>query len=274
MAAYYGSYPSQGIGSSQNWDYDALKNLRKITPAVQNHLRRVYMSLTCALLASAVGVCLHLLWNIGGLLTGIACIASVIWLLSTPPRPINEARYPLTLVKLLMAAAAFKGATLGPLIEIVIDIDPSILATAFVGTSLAFACFSGAAILARRREFIFLGGLLGSGISILLWLQLASSLFGGSLAIHTFEIYFGLLVFLGYIIFDTQMIIERAHHGDYDYVKHSLDLFTDFAAVFVRLLLLMTKNADNRSEKEKKKRRVLEPRCGIPKATNMRTYVF
>jgi hypothetical protein len=35
------------------------------------------------------------------------------------------------------------------------------------------------------------------------------------------------------------MIIERADNGDYDYVKHSLELFTDFAAVFVRLLIIM-----------------------------------
>eukprot|EP01018_Ginkgo_biloba_P035097 Gb_19608 [translate_table: standard] len=247
--SYYGGYPNQGFGNSQN--FDALKNLRTITPAVQNHLKRVYLSLTCALLASAVGVYLHLLWNIGGLLTGIACIATVAWLLYTPPLPSNEGKR----VKMLMAAAAFKGATLGPLIDIVIDIDPSILATAFVGTGLAFSCFSAAAIVARRREFIFLGGLLGSGVSILLWLQFASSLFGGSLAIYTFEIYFGLLVFLGYIIYDTQMIIERAHHGDYDYVKHSLELFTDFAAIFVRLLIIMARNAENKSEKEKKKRR-------------------
>lgn len=53
------------------------------------------------------------------------------------------------------------------------------------------------------------------------------------------QIFGGLLVFMGYVLFDTQMIIERANRGDYNYVKHALDLFVDFVAIFVRLLVIM-----------------------------------
>ncbi|CAN6461104.1 unnamed protein product [Victoria cruziana] len=202
-------------------------------------------------MASAAGVYLHLLWNVGGVLTFLGCTGSIIWLLSTPPYTSAERKR----FCLLMVAAMCQGATLGPLIDVVIQFDPSVLVSAFVGTSIAFACFSGAAIVARRREYLYLGGLLSSGISILLWLQFASSIFGGSTAMFKFELYFGLLVFLGYMVVDTQKIIERAYQGDMDYVKHSLDLFTDFVAVFVRMVIIMTKNASERSEKEKKRRR-------------------
>lgn len=64
----------------------------------------------------------------------------------------------------------------------------SILVTAFVGTALAFGCFSAAAMLARRREYLYLGGLLSSGLSVLLWLHFASAIFGGSTAIFKFEV--------------------------------------------------------------------------------------
>ncbi|XP_042493713.1 bax inhibitor 1-like [Macadamia integrifolia] len=109
-----------------------------------------------------------------------------------------------------------------------------------------------AAMLAKRREYLYLGGLLSSGLSILFWLHFASSIFGGSTALFQFELYFGLLLFVGYIVVDTQEIIERAHLGELDYVKHSLTLFTDFAAVFVRILIIMLKHA---AEKDQKKRR-------------------
>ncbi|GMJ11011.1 ARABIDOPSIS BAX INHIBITOR 1, BAX inhibitor 1 [Hibiscus trionum] len=245
MDAFSSFFDSQ---SRSNWSYGTLKNFRQISPVVQAHLKQVYLTLCCALIASAVGAYLHILWNIGGYLTTFACLGTIFWLLSTPPCEEHKR------VSLLMASAAFEGASVGPLIDLAIQIDPSVLVAAFVGTALAFACFSGAAMLARRREFLYLGGLLSSGVSMLLWLHFASSIFGGSTALFMFEIYLGLLVFVGYMIVDTQEIIERAHLGDLDYVKHALTLFTDFVAVFVRILVIMLKNSAEKSEKKKKRR--------------------
>ncbi|KAE9450719.1 hypothetical protein C3L33_17383, partial [Rhododendron williamsianum] len=215
----------------------------------------VYLMLCCALIASAVGAYLHILWNIGGLLTTLGCMGSIVWLLSTPPYEEQKR------VTLLMATALLQGASIGPLIDVAIEIDPRqvfipsfILVSAFVGCAVAFGCFSIAAMLAKRREYLYLGGLLSSGLSILFWLHFASSLFGGSAALFKFELYFGLLVFVGYIVVDTQDIIEKAHFGDLDYVKHALTLFTDFAAVFVRILIIMLKNSEKQQEKKKKRR--------------------
>lgn len=41
------------------------------------------------------------------------------------------------------------------------------------------------------------------------------------------------------MVVDTQEMIEKAHHGDLDYVKHAMTLFSDFIAVFVRVLIIM-----------------------------------
>ncbi|CAJ2645888.1 unnamed protein product [Trifolium pratense] len=227
--------------STNRWNSNTLRNFGEISP-------KVYLTLCFAVAAAAVGAYLHVLLNLGGFLTTIAGIGSGIWLLSTPP---YEERKRLTL---LMAAALFQGASIGPLIDLAIQIDPSLIFSSFVATALAFGCFSGAALVAKRREYLYLGGLVSSGLSILMWLHFASAIFGGSMAIFKFELYFGLLVFVGYIVVDTQEIVEKAHLGDLDYVKHALTLFTDLAAIFVRILVIMIKNSSERTEKKKKRR--------------------
>ncbi|KAL6519445.1 Bax inhibitor 1 [Orobanche gracilis] len=100
---------------------DSLKNFRQISPVVQTHLKQVYLSLCCALLASAVGVYLHILWNLGGILTSLGCTGCIIWLLATPSRQ-EQKKF-----SLLMTAAILEGASIGPLVELAIEFDPSIL---------------------------------------------------------------------------------------------------------------------------------------------------
>ncbi|XP_060207432.1 bax inhibitor 1-like [Lycium barbarum] len=247
MEGFTSFFDSQSA-SRNRWSYDCLKNFNQISPIVQTHLKQVYLTLCCALVASAAGAYLHILWNIGGVFTTLACLGSMGWLLLSPTYQEQKR------VALLMAAALFQGASTGPLIKMGIDFDPSIVLGAFVGCALVFGCFSAAAMVARRREYLYLGGFLSSGVSLLFWLSFASSIFGGSMALFKFELYFGLLVFVGYIVFDTQEIIEKAHLGDMDYVKHALTLFVDFADVFVRILIIMLKNASEKEEEKKKRR--------------------
>lgn len=50
--------------------------------------------------------------------------------------------------------------SMGPLMEYVSIVNPSIIITALLGTTLVFVCFSIAAILADRGSWLFLGGTL------------------------------------------------------------------------------------------------------------------
>lgn len=55
------------------------------------------------------------------------------------------------------------------------------------------------------------------------------------------QMYFGLVLFVGCIVLNTQEIIEKAHtaNGDMDYVVDSLILFFGFVRVFLQLLSIM-----------------------------------
>ncbi|KAI7726144.1 hypothetical protein M8C21_008628 [Ambrosia artemisiifolia] len=55
-------------------------------------------------------------------------------------------------VSLSMPSSLFQGAYIGYFVELAIDFEPTILVSAFLGI---------------RREYLYLGGLLSSGVSIL-----------------------------------------------------------------------------------------------------------
>jgi len=62
-------------------------------------------------------------------------------------------------------------------------------------------------------------------------------------------LYVGLVVFCGYVMFDTQLIIEKAALGNQDYVWDSLELFLDFVSIFVRLLIILSKDKGNKKNR-------------------------
>ncbi|KAI3674317.1 hypothetical protein L2E82_52414 [Cichorium intybus] len=186
---------------SDCWTYDSLKDFRQISPVVQARLKQVYVSVCCVHMAAAVGAYLHIVWNIGGLLTTFATLGCMAWLLAIPPY--EEPKR----VSLLMAMAFSLGASHGPIFKLAINLDPSILMmSAFMGAAIAFACFAGAATLARRRDFLYLGGLLSSVVLIFSWLDFASKFFG-DVSLFQSEIYFELLLFVAYMVVQTQVWI-------------------------------------------------------------------
>lgn len=100
------------------------------------------------------------------------------------------------------------------------------------------------------------------------------------------QVYFGLLVFTGFVVFDTQMIIARNKLGDNDFIWHGLELFlgmrmgprfvtvfvlpflilihvifsrtnvpfehTDFINIFIRLVIILSRNADKKKESKRR----------------------
>lgn len=50
---------------------------------------------------------------------------------------------------------------------------------------------------------------------------------------------FGLLIACLYIIYDTQVIIERAENGDKDVPTHTMLLFIDLFDLFIKILRIL-----------------------------------
>jgi len=215
-------------------DWNALGKTSSITPQIQQHLMNVYSTLTLGVLLAALGAITFLKTHVGGSLTFISGILLIFWLAMTPKHEVSKR------LAIFSGFCFMQGMSIGPLIDAVLEINPAIITSAFMGTTLIFFCFSASAYLAERRSFLYLGGFLSTALTLLCFASFAS-LFFPSLFLFNIQLYVGLLVFCGFIIFDTQLIIEKAARGSKDFVSDSLELFLDFVNVFVRLLIILSK---------------------------------
>jgi FtsH-binding integral membrane protein len=215
---------------------------------VKNHLTKVYTTMGLALVACAVGSWIHMAHIFSaGLLTGIGTIVAVIALLAMQPVPENSAKR----FSLLMGIALMCGITQGPLLQVVASIDPSIIMTAFLATALVFICFSISALLSNDRKWLAFGGILSSGLS---WLLLFGflNIFIKSQLIFELKLYAGLAIFCGFVLYDTQLIVEKCRCGDDDYIGHSLTLFLDLLNIFRHILILLTDKEVKRDRRNKR----------------------
>lgn len=235
-----------------NFSLEALSRFGGLSAREKSHLVRVYSALTATVLSAAVGSIVQLYYlNLAGTVTFLATFGLLFWLIGTPAEPKNESfRF-----ALLNGVAFVQGVNLGPLLASVIALDPSIVMIALVCSTCIFACFSLSALLAPKRSFLFLGGILSSALSMMLMMSLIN-LFVRSYSVAMAQVYFGLLVFCGFIVFDTQLILEKVNRfGRSDYVMDALDLFLDLLNIFVRILIILSKDKKNNKDNNSGTRR-------------------
>jgi len=219
--------------------WDAVFKSGDLPSHVQSHLGKVYGSLALAVLASAAGTRYALIFGFNSLLATILSFVLLIAFLMTPHHPSQ----PNLLRQSLFVAFSFvEGLAITPLMDSVLRMDggKEIIAMAAISTLAIFTAMSLLAFFSQRRSYLYLGGMLMTGLNLLLFSSFANFFFRSPF-LFDIELYFGLIVFVGYVVFDTQLIIEKASHGDDDHLAHSLELFLDVLNLFVRLVILLAK---------------------------------
>jgi len=115
-----------------------------------------------------------------------------------------------------------------------------ILVQAVSYTAIVFGSFTAIALFSKRRSYLFLGGIISSLVSCMFWYRTICWLFGHSRYGMDGEslVYMmvGLFVACLYIIYDTQMIIERAERGEKDVPTHTMILFVDLFDLFIKIV--------------------------------------
>lgn len=85
----------------------------------------------------------------------------------------------------------FLGLGLGPLLDLAIRINPTIVPNALMMSTMIFACFSGASLFAPEGQYLYLGGTLFSGLSTLMFLGLLNIFFQSQLIFQVRDVIFG-----------------------------------------------------------------------------------
>jgi FtsH-binding integral membrane protein len=237
------------LNNNRQFKFDALTNFSHLSSEIQQHLVKVYSTLIVLIGFSAIGCMTAIQFNISQGLAGFLAFTTLIYLtVFSTYEPYQSQSKRLGIV---CAFGFFKGATLANLINYTLEVNPNILTVALLATLVIFACFSGAALLSKRREYLYLGGVLSSAVSTLMLMSLFNIFFRMPF-MPWVHLYGGLLIFCAYVVYDTQVIIERASFGvtGQDYVAHALELFIDAVAIFVRVLIILL----NRENDKKKQR--------------------
>mmetsp|Transcript_19609 Transcript_19609/g.20321 ORF Transcript_19609/g.20321 Transcript_19609/m.20321 type:complete len:249 (+) Transcript_19609:1112-1858(+) len=242
--------PFSSFNNISNINLQQLFNLKDYSIEVKKHLINVYFTLIICLLSTLIGVYFTITYNIqlGNIFTFILSLGLVFWIQYDQKKHEYNRR-----LAMLCGFGFLQGISISPLIDIALYIDPTIVMTAVIGTITVFACFSAAALISQRRSFLFLGGIISSATSLLAILSL-SNIFLRSPSIYNLQLYAGLMMFSGYVIFDTQLLLEKAENGSRDVIGHALDLYIDFIALLVRIIVVLLKNAEKKNEKKKNQR--------------------
>merc|ERR1712072_259296 len=120
---------------------------------------------------------------------------------------------------------------------------PAVL-QALVLTAAVFISLSSY-VLVTKKDFSFLGGGLFAGLIILIVWSIMNSFFDFGLGGRMVFSLVGALIFVGYILYDTSLLVH--HFGPDDYVVATVRLYLDIINLFLYLLelLRMLQGGDN-----------------------------
>ncbi|XP_022232895.2 bax inhibitor 1-like [Drosophila obscura] len=206
-------------------------------PHVRTHLSKVYMIMGSAIAVTAGGAVFQMddVLDFGML----AAVATLLLVVALHFYKDDGKNYKIRLA-MLYAFGFFSGQSLGPLLGYVGSIDPPIIVTALLVTSVTFLTLSLTALLSEQGKYLYIGGTLVSVINTMAVLSIMNMIFK-SYVVQMMQLYVGVLVVAAFLVYDTQDIVEKCRNGNHDVVQHAMDLFFDILSMFRRLVLIMKK---------------------------------
>jgi len=205
---------------------------------VQFHVSSVYNLVITMLRAYSVGAMLtpFLLQYIVDTFY-ISTIASICFLFATVFTKIEPKRFYFSLL-----FSTFIGINSGFMMQYAHYTDKFILPSAIILTIGTFTIFSHASKHISQQAMVLMQGYLCSALWGLVMFGvftiLFPSTFGGAEILYCC---IGILVFCGFVTYDTALMYDRIRKGDIDHYHHALNLFLDIVNLFVKIVRILIK---------------------------------
>eukprot|EP00483_Globobulimina_turgida_P010338 UN10358 len=181
--------------------FDAVFDFSDLSADVQTHLTKVYRLLSLVILVSVLGAAIQIKYFLltQFILPYILGLLFIMILIACVPKEKFFVR-----IGLAVLFGLLQGIIIGPLVNEAIDIDPQIVRAALALTLCVFISFSMMAMLTKNKKYMYLGSMLNSFCLFLLFMSIFPTSFG-----YQLSLYGGLIMFIGYVFYDTQQIIKR-----------------------------------------------------------------
>ena len=245
------------FASRNHVDFDkisAMFKMEDVSPKTQLHLKNVYGNLAACTAICALGMYINAYTILSGMFMQFAFLIAMAYVMSKVSNVYEDEK---TRMGYLWALAFCMGFLVGPLMHHLAEFEPSILINAVFCTTIVFGSFTAMSLFTKRRSMLFLGSIISSLVSCMFWYRTMSWMFGYSKygMGHMNMVYLMVSLFMTclYIIYDTQMIIEKAERGDKDVPSHTMTLFMDLFDLFIKIVQLLMKLSED--DKKKKDRR-------------------
>jgi FtsH-binding integral membrane protein len=207
-----------------------------ITAGAEAHLRKVWAITGANVGVASVGTIagMTVMGGVSPLIPGLGALVPMIWLYSTEEGKDSEFKR----TALLASFALLSGMSMGPLVGMSLAMDPMILPMSLGVTGGIFGAMTALSLVLPSGGMLKYGAPLGGGMMVLFGLSMVNAFIYPHPMLMNLSMYGGLALFTLFIAYDTQRIIADYEEGQRDAFKHSVDMFINLKAIFVRVMIL------------------------------------
>lgn len=132
-------------------------------------------------------------------------------------------------------------------------VGPQVIPTAFFASCAIFLCLSASALIAKQRSYLYLGSILGSVLGYFTLASLVNIFFRVKL-LNDIMLWGGLFMYLGFVIYDTQLAVAQFDMGNRDYLLHALQFYVNFISIFLRLVAILSQRQEENNRRKRDSR--------------------